>query len=382
MKMRSEIKRLARIEEANAPFISIYLNTKWSDEQQRERIRLFIKNQLKKGYDKLQNKEDWQRHFIDDQKQIERYVEGLIRQNYEEGVNGIAIFSRSATKTFLTYPSVIPFENEFFISETPVLKPLTKLSSQYQNILVVMVETDSAKLLEISLEGLTEEISIESYVPGKHDQGGWAQMRYQRHIKYHMDRHHLDVANHLTTLFDSGNWKRIVIIGQDRIVANFKNFLPERIRQQTADTFSTDFSQARSEILEKVFRRLVEREREDINNQVKELMERAYKKGTANFGLNGTLDAINAGQVHTLYVLTSFSLTGSKCVKCGALLPSFNPEISGCPLCKGKIKSVDLAEEMIKSVVRQDGDVKWADENKILKDYDGVGVSLRFPLPP
>lgn len=380
--MKSEIKKLAHIEEGTSPFISVYLNTKWSDEQQRERIRLFIKNQFKRYYDKSQNKEEWQRHFLEDQKQIEKYVEGLVRQNYEEGVNGLAIFSRSATKTFLTYPSTIPFENEFFVSESPILKPLTKLSSQYQNTLVVMVETDSAKLLEISLEGLGEEISIESYVPGRHDQGGWAQMRYQRHIKYHMDRHHSEVANHLINLFDSGKWKRMVIIGQDRIVANFKNFLPERITQQIADTFSMDFSQGRSEILEKVFIRLVDKEREDINNQIKDLMEKAYKKGMANFGLNGSLDAINAGQVHTLFILTSFSLIGGKCSKCGTLLPSFNPEISRCPLCKGMIKSVDLAEEMIKSVIRQDGDVKWADENNILKDYDGVGVSLRFPLSP
>lgn len=380
MEMKSEIKRLARIEEGTTPFISLYLNTKWSDEQQRERIRLFIKNQFKGVHYKLQDKEEWQKYFFEDQKQIEKYIDGLLHQNYEEGVNGLAIFSQSATKTFLTYPSIIPFENEFFLSYSPILRPLTRLSSQYQNTLVVMVETDSAKLLEISLEGLVEEISIESYVPGRHDQGGWAQMRYQRHIKYHMDRHHSEVANHLINLFDSGKWKRIVIIGQDRIVANFKNFLPERIIQKTADTFSIDFSQPRSEILETVFRRLVEKDREDINNQVKELMEKAYKKGMANFGLNGTLDAINAGQVHTLYIVISFSLIGAKCLKCGALLPTFNSEILECPLCKGKVKSVDLAEEMIKSVIRQDGNVKWVSEDNILKAYDGVGVSLRFPL--
>ena len=53
MDMRSEIKKLARMEEGPYPFLSLYLNTKWNDEQQRERIRLFTKNQLKKGYDQL-----------------------------------------------------------------------------------------------------------------------------------------------------------------------------------------------------------------------------------------------------------------------------------------------------------------------------------------
>ena len=119
-------------------------------------------------------------------------------------VNGIALFSCSGIGTFVTYPSIIPFENECSISDLPVLKSLVRLSSQYQNTLVVMVETDSAKLFEVSLEGMTAESSIESYVPGRHDQGGWGQMRYQRHIKDHMDRHHKEVAEHLTELFDSG----------------------------------------------------------------------------------------------------------------------------------------------------------------------------------
>jgi peptide chain release factor subunit 1 len=293
--IRSEIKKLARTEEGPYPFLSLYLNTKWDDEQQRERIRLFTKNQLKKGYDQLKDREDSRKVFIEDQQQIERYVEGLVRRAYDEGVNGFAIFSCSGTKTFLTYPSIIPFENEFFLSDLPTLRPLVRLSSQYQNTLVVMVETDSAKLFEISLEGMMAETLIESYVPGRHDQGGWAQMRYQRHIKDHMDRHHKEVAEHLTELFDSGKWKRIILIGQDRIIANFKVFLPERVKQPISDTFSVDFSEERSKVLRRVFEQLLRKDREEVYHQIQELMERAYKAGVATFGLNGTLEALNEG---------------------------------------------------------------------------------------
>jgi peptide chain release factor subunit 1 len=204
MDMRSEIKKLARIEEGQYPFLSLYLNTKWDDEQQRERIRLFTKNQLKKGYDQFKDQEDWRKAFAEDQQRIEKYVEGLVRRVYNEEIKGIAIFSCSGLGTFLTYPSIIPYENECFISDHPIFHPLVRHSSQYQNTLMVMVETDSAKLFEISLEGVLAESSIESYVPGRHDQGGWAQMRYQRHIKDHMDKHHKEVAQQLIELFDSG----------------------------------------------------------------------------------------------------------------------------------------------------------------------------------
>ena len=63
MNMRNEIKKLARIEEGPYPFYYLCLNTKWDDEQQRERIRLFTKNQMKKAFDQLKDREDWQRAF-------------------------------------------------------------------------------------------------------------------------------------------------------------------------------------------------------------------------------------------------------------------------------------------------------------------------------
>jgi len=380
MEMSKELKRLARIEEGPYPFCSLYLNTKWEDEQQRERIRLFINNQLKKGAEQLKGKEDLLRYYLEDQKRIERYVEGLIRQTIDEGINGVALFSCSGTQTFLTYPSIIPYENEFFLAPLPALKPLVRLFSQYQKPLTVMVNTESARLFEISLEGLVTEFSIESYVPGRHDQGGWSQMRFQRHIKDHMDKHHKEVAEQLTSLFDSGNWKRVVLIGQDRILANFKHFLPERVKHHIADIFSAELTEDRSKLLRKIFDRLLQKEKEEISQQIRELKERTPYGGLATFGLSPTLEALNQGQIQTLFLLNSFTLKGGKCQKCGILtiIPEGAQSPPLCPLCKGNLKVVPLEEEMMRSVLRQDGEVKWVDEDPILKEFEGVGASLRF----
>jgi peptide chain release factor subunit 1 len=381
MEMRNEIKKLARIEEGPHPFFSLYLNTRWDSEQQRERIRLFVKNQLKKGMERIRGNEAWQKTYPEDQKRIERFVEGLIRRSYDEEVDGIALFSCSATNTFLTYPSMLPFENQFFLSGSPMLRPLVQLSSQYQDTLAVMVETDSARLFEISLEGLLAEFSIESYVPGRHDQGGWAQMRYQRHIRDHMNKHHKEVSEQLTELFDTGKWKRIVLIGQDRTLANFKSFLPERVRQKIADTFPMDFSEERSRVLRQIFDRLLQKEKESIQQEIEELRERTPQRGRAAWGLNETLETLNQGQVQTLYLLNSFNPPGGACTQCASLslIHATAPSGSPCPFCKGRIRKIDLGEEMMRSVLRQDGEVKWLDEEVTLKENEGVGASLRFP---
>jgi peptide subunit release factor 1 (eRF1) len=375
MDMKSEIRKLARMEDGISPFCSLYLNTKWDDEQQRERMRLFTKNRLKNALEELKDREDWKKVFAADQQQIERYVDGLVRRVYDEKVRGIAIFSCSGKGTFLTYPSFIPFENEFFLRDYPALQPLVRLSSQYQNTLTVMVDTDSAKLFEVSLEGVLGEFSIESYVPGRHDQGGPAQMRYQRHIKDHMDRHHKEVAEHLTELFDSGQWKRVVLIGQDRIVSNFRVFLPERVRQHVVDTFSIDFSEERSKVVLRALERLLDKESKEVRHDIKSLAEKALKGGMATFGINGTLEALNRGQIHTLYLLTKLPQSGGKCLRCGVL--AVGPS-HPCPVCKGEIRTIDLGEEMVRLALRQDGEVKLVEDDAILKENEGMAASLRF----
>jgi peptide chain release factor subunit 1 len=380
MGMKNEMKRLAQMTETSSPFISLYLDTKWDDEKQRERIRLFTKNQMRKNLEHVKHLENWQFSFSEDQKRIEKFVEGLVRRTSPEEINGVALFACHGAGTFFTYPSFIPFENQCFLSERPVLSPLVKLSTQYQNTLAVKVDTDSAQLFEISFEGISAESTIESFVPGRHDQGGWAQMRYQRHIQDHIDKHHKEVADQLTTLFDSGKWKQVVLMGQDRILANFKTFLPERVRLQITDMFPVDFSEERSKMTRRLFERLLQRERESLSRQIRGLRERAPQVGRASFGLDGTLEAIHQGQVHTLYLQTTASWSGTECRKCHALFkpPPGGDRLSPCPLCKGKRMEIPLAEEMIRRTLRQDGEVKWVEEDPILNGNDGVAASLRF----
>jgi peptide subunit release factor 1 (eRF1) len=143
-----------------------------------------------------------------------------------------------------------------------------------------------------------------------------------------------------------------------------------------------DFSEDRSTVLRRVSERLLQKEKEEISLRIQELKERAPQNGLATFGLNGTLEALNGGQVHTLYLLTSFSHLGGKCSRCNGLVlasPSGDRPLP-CPLCKGVTKRVDLGEESMKSVLRQDGEVKWLEENVILSENEGVAASLRFRL--
>jgi hypothetical protein len=49
MNLRDRLIRLAKIERAETPVVSVYLNTRWADEHQRDRVQVFLKNALAKA---------------------------------------------------------------------------------------------------------------------------------------------------------------------------------------------------------------------------------------------------------------------------------------------------------------------------------------------
>ena len=47
--MAEQIVRLSKLKASTGPVVSVYLNTRWTDEHQRERTRLFLKGELRRA---------------------------------------------------------------------------------------------------------------------------------------------------------------------------------------------------------------------------------------------------------------------------------------------------------------------------------------------
>jgi len=375
MDMKKEIRKLAKIPESDYPFLSLYLNTKWEDEKQRGRVRLFVKNELKEAQKSIKDEERIKKSLQTDSEKIQRYIEGLIHRAYDERFKGIAIFACSGIDAFIIYRSSISFQNQFTISSKPSLRQLVQISDENKSAIAVMVDTDRAKIFEMSLGEIHSESQIESYVPGRHEQGGWSQMRFQRHIREHMHQHHKGVAEQLIKLFDEETCENIVLIGQEHTLATFRALLPERVREKIKGDLSAEFGEESSSLAQKVVEYLHEEYFKEKDTIIEELIETALARGAAAVGLRDTIEAINRGQVHRLVIDRELKRQGWQCIKCLAL-----GEITAlrCPFCNSTIETVDLAEEMIRSVINRDGEVDMIRDHPELSKYEGVGALLRF----
>jgi peptide chain release factor subunit 1 len=202
-----------------------------------------------------------------DSEKIQRYIEGLLHRAYDERFKGIAIFA---------------------------------CSGMNKSAIAVMVDTDRAKIFEMSLGEIHLESQIESYVPGRHEQGGWSQMRFQRHIREHMHQHHKGVAEQLIKLFDEERCENIVLIGQEHILATFRALLPERVREKIKGDLSAEFGEEPSSLAQKVIEYLHREYLKEEDTIIEELIETALARGAATVGLRDTIEAINRSQVHRL----------------------------------------------------------------------------------
>jgi hypothetical protein len=88
MTLADQIARLSKPTESTGPVVSVYLNTRWTDEHQRERTRLFLKGELRRARqgslaEGLGSALDW----------IQTEAEALIAQADHAAAHGVALFA-------------------------------------------------------------------------------------------------------------------------------------------------------------------------------------------------------------------------------------------------------------------------------------------------
>lgn len=375
MDLKDRMRELARIGRAPTPVVSVYLNTRWADEHQRDRVRIFLKNELVRA-----RSAPTPRAAEADLSWVEAEGEALFEQATRPEAHGVALFACEAVGLREVLSSRVPFENTFAVAETPLLRPLADLVEMAPTALVVFIDTESARLTVVTPAGAGEELELRGDVPGHHSRGGWAQMaqsRYRRHIQDHRARHFEAVVEALIGLVDGHDVRRIVLAGEPRNVAVFRKELPGRIAELVAGVVAGARHEATGVMVDRAAEYLPHGEGQREAAEVDVALTAAAKRGKATAGLDATLDAINRGAVHRLYLLKGWSAPGRRCTGCGTLQGGFSWV---CPACGREATTVELGEAMAARVVAAGGFVETIEAHQPLAAAGGIAAELRYPL--
>ena len=373
--LRARLAALARITRAPSPVVSVYLATRWADEQQRERVRVFLNEEIKKAREANASP-----RLAADLAWIAEQGEAIIGQARHPDARGVVLFACEALGLREALPLAVPVDDLFVVAEAPSVRRLAEVLDDLPATLVVFVDAERARLIQLRPDGIGPEVTLESEVHGHHRQGGWqllAQSRYQRHIQAQRGRHFDAVAEALAELVDEQGAERIVLAGEPRAVAVFQRHLEGRIAPLVVGRVAGTRVEPASALAERARALLDLHEGATEAAALDHVLTEAAKDGRATVGVAATLVAATRGAVRRLYLLETFRETGRECVSCGAVQPGTS---ATCRMCGGTTKEVELGEALVRRVLATGGTVESVDVHAALELAGGVAALLRYPL--
>lgn len=365
-------KLLGALPRTQLPFISIYLDTTWDDEMQRDRVRIFLKNELNKIKATLPKETKAKSSFNHDVTKIEEYVFGTL----PDKARGLAIFACHGENIFNPFPLPIQFTPRVINSDRPYIRPLVRAVDENKTALITRLHADQGEIYEISLGDMDWAYSLESEVPKKTMAGGWSQMRYQRHTEAVVQDHLSEIANHLIKIFDQEQIKYVYLFGPETLTAKFKEKLPKRLRQSTQVETEPKSGASKEDLKRRAAILLTKQERLEEEQKLKKLAETAQAGDRAVVGVDQTLVAINQTAVQELIISNSYAARGWECSQCLTLGKSLRDQ---CPNCQQSLIQVPhLGNAMIAKVLIQGGKIEEIINNEEWDRSGGIGAFLRF----
>src|SRR5207248_5080354 len=117
-----------------------------------------------------------------------------------DGARGFAVFVAGIDGFWRTLPLPDPVRDGVAVGPEFSLAPLAPLVGRGDGAIVAVVGRERGELFRLRAGRLREVADRTEKEPGRHDQGGWSQARYQRHIENLVFRHLRVVAEELDAL--------------------------------------------------------------------------------------------------------------------------------------------------------------------------------------
>ena len=375
MLTRQEVEELGRYRSEKYPVISFYLNIDTrSPEQDRSLIR------LKNLFYQVENvKETLTTEEAESVTRDQERIRAFVREQAMQGARGVAVFASSGAGLWETYTFPNRIGQHIEIGDAPYVKPLFRMLERYKPICTVLIGKGKSRIFLLHADEIAEQTDVFSPVPGRHDQGGWAQARLQRHHDERVIQHLKTTADQLFQLYQDGVFRRLLIGGTDELVTQFQEYLHPYLRDWVVATFPMEMM-ANVKKIQQQSNQALEASQRAAQQSLLERLESefaAQKLGVA--GLRATIRALERGQIMTLLVNDGFAEPGYRCVSCGHIILS---EEEQCPYCSGELEYIDdVVAHIIDQVYEQDCDVVFVagDSNVArLAKLGDIGALLRY----
>src|ERR687888_266411 len=292
-----------------------------------------------------------------------------------DGARGLAIFAAGMDNFWSTLSLPGPVGDGVKIGRDFYLAPLVPLVARADGTIVAVVGREQGQLFRLEAGRLEEIVDRFEEQPGRHDQGGWSQANYQRHIEKLVQEHLKGVANELDRSRKRMRAPKIVLVCPEETRAEFTNALSKEARDALVGFAQAESHAGRAELLEAVAPVLEQAQAKDERETIERWREEAGRNGRAAAGWAQTLEAASDGRVEVLLFQEGADHRAFRCPACGRL----GVEGGTCPLDGTQLEPHDAGLDLAVHQTLAHGGAVWAiRHHDDLAPVEGIGALLRY----
>lgn len=402
--LKSTIEKLLNFKSKNYMITNLYLRLDVEKRLDRKYLRTF-KNLVKVQREYLGKRElnkDAIRSIEDDFRKMEEF---LSEPENLKGCRGIALFSSSGEGTFEVVKLPYVYRDRLMVDSNALIREIASLDEELGRVALLLLDRKRVRFFLMDLEGITEVIdfmdpiatrahkfhsggsmlkgaegTMKFSIPSRYGGPNMVQHsfgEYRFHMRIREEKHRLFklAADALMEAYKENKFDKLVIGSDREDIREIENHLHKYLKERLIGYINANPSYVEnSELKEKVYDLLLQKNREEEYELIKEL-EELEGKGLAVNGTSKVLEQLYAGNVRLLLVPDSFQKPGYVCEE--SRLPLLSPN---CPTEERIYEVPDVIDEIIEFALEERARVKTLLLEDTKRKIDGLACFMRFPL--
>ena len=290
-----------------------------------------------------------------------------------DGAQGVAIFVSGSDGLWRVLPLPRAVRDDVHLGKRLRLTQLVGLAGDGDGAFVAVVNRERGQVYELRAGRLEEIVDRTEQQPGQHDQGGWSQARFQRHLEKLVAEHLKTVGGEIDRRVRRTRGPQLVIVAPDELRAEIEGALSVEARESIVGWTSARANASPRELLEAARPHLSRARSERIREAVERWREERGRHARASAGWAETLQAVSDGRVELLLLADGADRKAFRCPRCGR----GEAEAGSCPLDGTQLEPDTGADIVVQQTLAQGGSVATV-SGGLLDDAEGVGALLRF----
>ena len=303
-------------------------------------------------------------------------IRGYFESEFDrDQAQSLAIFSAGLDNFWMPRTLIEPVPDRVRVARDFHLTPLVPLVGRGEDAIVAVIGRERGELFRLRGGRLDEIADKTDDVPGRHDQGGWSQSRFQRHIEKLVGEHLRDVAAELDRRVRELRSPKVIIVSSEETRAELDDLLAKETRSAVVGWTTADAHAQARELLALTSPILEAARAKEEGELVARWREETGRGERASAGWEQTLEAASDERVEVLLYSEGADHEASQCPACGRV------SVAGgrCPLDGTEMErredGLDLA---VHQTLAHGGTVHAVITHRDLDPVEGIGALLRY----